>query len=219
MLEDAANETEVAPRLKHLLEAGEALLAPDGDVAQAVTVLEQAHSLAPDSIDCAVLLARALAASDRPDQGLALLKGVVGSHRGRRSKQLASAYQELSAIQLTQGMLAEALEALTRAFEMDVRNGRLAMQLGQLALDIDDDETAARAFRSVTMMRAADGDPNEGASSEAKADAHYQLARLALKQGDARKAKLLVTKALAENPEFEAARLLLLDLEAAERRA
>jgi len=219
MLEDAAAETEVAARLPHLLAAGETLLAPDGDVLEAIRVLEQVRALAPDNIEGIVLLARANASADRTEPALTMLKELVTSHRGRRSKQLALAYQELSSIQLLAGRLSEALGALTKAFEMDVRNGRLAMQLGQLALDIDDDETAARAFRSVTMMRPTDGDPNEGATPDAKAEAHYQLARLAQKQGDSRKAKLLVTKALAENPQLEAARLLLLDLEAAERRA
>jgi lipopolysaccharide biosynthesis regulator YciM len=219
MLEDAAAETEVARRLPHLLAAGETLLAPDGDVLEAIRVLEQARALSPDSIEGVVLLARANASADRTDQALSMLRELVASHRGRRSKQLALAYQELSSILLLTGMLSEALGALTKAFEMDARNGRLAMQLGQLALDIDDDETAARAFRSVTMMRPTDGDANEGATPDAKAEAHYQLARLAQKQGDLRKAKLLVTKALAENPQLEAARLLLLDLEAAERRA
>jgi hypothetical protein len=68
-------------------------------------------------------------------------------------------------------------------------------------------------------MRPSDGDPAEGATPEFKAESHFQLARIALKHGDARKAKVLVTKALAENPELDSARVLLLDLEAAERRA
>jgi hypothetical protein len=69
------------------------------------------------------------------------------------------------------------------------------------------------------MMKPADGDPSEGATPEAKAEAHFQLARIAHKRGDPRKAKVLVAKALAENPQLEPARLLLHDLEAAERRA
>ena len=144
---------------------------------------------------------------------------MILAHRGRRSKQLSLVYQEISSIQLMQGFLSEAMDSLTKAFEMDVRNGQLAMQLAQLALDIDEEETALRAFRSVTMMKPADGDPSEGAIPEAKAEAHFQLARIAFKRGDPRKAKVLVAKALAENPQLEPARLLLHDLEAAERRA
>jgi Tfp pilus assembly protein PilF len=45
-----------------------------------------------------------------------------------------------------------------------------------------------------------------------KADANSYLAVLARKAGDPRKAKVLLTKALSENPDHEAARVLLAEL-------
>jgi tetratricopeptide (TPR) repeat protein len=128
-------------------------------------------------------------------------------------------YREISAIQLMEGFLTDALTALGKAFEMDMRNGQLAMQLGQLALDMDEEEVAVRAFRSVTMMKPAEGDATDGATGEAKADAHYFLAVVSRKQGDLRKARVLVSKALSENPSHESARELLHDLDVAERPA
>jgi hypothetical protein len=87
------------------------------------------------------------------------------------------------------------------------------MLLGRLALDIEENEVAQRAFRAVTIMRTAEpGDP-DGAHSENKADANYYLAVLAQKQGDVRKAKVLATKALSENPGHEAARKLVAELD------
>jgi len=53
---------------------------------------------------------------------------------------------------------------------------------------------------------------NEGASTDAKADANYYLAILARKSGDPRKAKVLVAKALAEKADHVGARQLLGEL-------
>jgi hypothetical protein len=53
---------------------------------------------------------------------------------------------------------------------------------------------------------------NEGATTDMKADANYYLAQLAKKAGDPRKAKVLASKALTENPDHAAARALLAEL-------
>jgi hypothetical protein len=45
-----------------------------------------------------------------------------------------------------------------------------------------------------------------------KADANFYLAQLAKKAGDPRKAKVLASKALTENPDHAAARALLAEL-------
>jgi cytochrome c-type biogenesis protein CcmH/NrfG len=108
--------------------------------------------------------------------------------------------------------LSDALTALTRAFELDPKNGKLAMQLGTQALEIDEDDTAQRAFRGIAIMKAPEPGSTEGATSEMKADANFYLATLARKAGDARKAKVLASKALSENPDHEAARALLAEL-------
>jgi Tfp pilus assembly protein PilF len=64
------------------------------------------------------------------------------------------------------------------------------------------------------MMKNWDAELGEGATSDDKADAHYHLAAAARKQGDTRKAKILLSKALLENPEHEYAQRLLAELEA-----
>jgi tetratricopeptide (TPR) repeat protein len=219
LLEEAQAETEVTGRYACLIAAGQLLLASDGDVPEAIRVLEQAHALSPEDISGVVLLARAYAAAKRSEDALRILNEIVLSYRGRRVKQLSAVYRELSAIQLMEGFLTDALAALTKAFEMDIRNGQLAMQLGQLALDIDEEEAAVRAFRSVTMMKPPEADGTDGATAEAKADAHYQLAVIARKQGDLRKARVLLSKALSENPAHEAAKSVLQDMELGERPA
>ncbi|HEY6559367.1 MAG TPA: tetratricopeptide repeat protein [Polyangiaceae bacterium] len=219
LLDEAQAQTDVTARHELLLEAGELLLQPEGSVEDAIRVLDQAHSLSQDDIRGVVLLARAYGLAKRSEEALRILNETALAYRGRRVKQLSAVYREISAIQLMEGFLTDALTALGKAFEMDMRNGQLAMQLGQLALDMDEEDVAVRAFRSVTMMKPAEGDATDGATGEAKADAHYFLAVVSKKQGDLRKARVLVSKALSENPSHESARELLHDLDVAERPA
>jgi len=96
-----------------------------------------------------------------------------------------------------------------------MRNGELAMQLGHLALDVDDTETASKAFRSVTMMRLKQPGTSEGASAESRAVAYYHLSRIAQADGDVRKARLMASKAVSENPGHLEAQALLKELRTA----
>ncbi len=195
-----------------LLRAGALLLEPDGDPQEALRVLEAARALGTDSFDAVVLLARALGALGRTEEGMNLLRETIEANRGKRLKGLAVVHVELSRFHLEDGMLTDAMDALQRGFDMDPRNATIAMQLGQLGLEMEEYETAAKAFRAATMMRPYDPATGEGITSAAKADAQYCLAWLAFNEGDARKAKVLANKALAENPEHELAKTLLAEV-------
>jgi tetratricopeptide (TPR) repeat protein len=212
LLREARKEREIPARTASLLRAAELLLEPDGDTEEAVQVLDEVQRLCPESVSGAVLLARARTALGRPGEAMAALEQVLKAHRGRRSRELSLVYREISNIHLEGGDLSAALEALGRAFDLDMRNGELAMQLGHLALDLDEAETAAKAFRSVTMMKLKVPGSPEGASAEAKAVAYYHLSRIAHAQGDIRKARLMATKAVSENPNHTEAQALLRDL-------
>lgn len=212
LLVEGRAEPEVSARTNLLIRAAEILLEPDGDSSEAASVLEEVHRLSPENIQGAVLLARAEVAVGRPDEARTALEKVLAAHRGRRSKDLSLVYRELSQIHLEDGDLTAALDTLARAFDLDMRNGELAMQLGHLALDVDDTETAARAFRSVTMMKLKVPGATEGASAESKAVAYYHLSRIAQSQGDIKKARLMATKAVSENPNHAEAQALLKEL-------
>jgi tetratricopeptide (TPR) repeat protein len=211
-LEDAAVHEEVGTKVAYLLHAGALYLMPDGDPREGLRILEEARGLLPDNVDGIVLAARAYAANARAQEGLSLLHDVIAAHRGRRSRELSSVYHEMSRIQLAEGFLSEALQALTKAFEMDMKNARLAMELGDLALDLDEPEIAQRAYRAITMLRPSDDSP-DAVTPELRAHAQFQLAVMAHRTGDVRRAKVLVQKALTENPEHEQARGLLSELE------
>jgi tetratricopeptide (TPR) repeat protein len=214
LLEDAVNEPDPTLRLGTLLRVGALLLGPDGDAEAAVQVLESARQDNPESVDVVVLLARAYAAAQRAEEALSLLNAIADANRGRRTKSLGGIYSAMAQIHLDEGYLTDALAALGKAFELDPKNGELAMRLGQLAVEIDEDEVAQRAFRAVSIMKPPAPGSTDGAPSEAKADANYYLAVLARKAGDPRKAKVLVAKALAEKTDHAGARQLLAELSA-----
>jgi hypothetical protein len=88
------------------------------------------------------------------------------------------------------------------------------MALGLQAVDLCEFEIASRAFRSVTMMKAAPAGSTEGITSASRAVAYYHLGDIARSQGDMRKARLMVEKAVSEDPSLEAARTLLEQLRA-----
>jgi golgin subfamily B member 1 len=213
LLDDAEVSEDMELRLTLLLRAADLLLGPDGDVDAAVKILEFARAESPDSVEAVVLLARAYSAGGRNDEALSMLQSVAEGHRGRRSKALSALYEQIASIHLQEGFLSDALQALSKAFEMDSKSARLAMLLGRLAVDIEENDIAQRAFRSVTIMRTAESGDPDGATQEYKADANYHLALLAQKAGDPRKAKVLVSKALTENPAHEAARTLQAELD------
>jgi lipopolysaccharide biosynthesis regulator YciM len=215
LLEQAMATVDLADRLALLLRAGGLLLGEGGDPEAAVRILETARQDNPENLQAIVLLARAYSRAQRAEDGLALLNSIADANRGRRGKGLGPVYTAMAEIHLDEGFLTDALQALTKAFELDPKNGELAMRLGQLAIEIDEDETAQRAFRAVAIMKPPAPGSSEGALPDAKADANYFLAVLARKQGDARKAKVLASKALGEKPGHEAARQLLAELASA----
>ncbi len=216
LYEDASNEPDPTLRVVSLLRVGALLLETEGSAAAAVQVLESARQDSPENVDVVVLLARAYAAAQRAEEALALLNAIAEANKGRRNKALGGIYATMAQIHLDEGYLTDALAALGKAFEIDPKNGELAMRLGQLAVEIDEDDVAQRAFRAVSIMKPPAAGSTDGAPSEAKADANYYLAVLARKAGDPRKAKVLVAKALAEKSDHAGARQLLTEL-AAER--
>jgi tetratricopeptide (TPR) repeat protein len=143
---------------------------------------------------------------------MATLEAIVTIHRGRRYRELSLVHREISNVHLEAGDLSAVLDALSKAFDLDMRNGELAMQLGHLALDVDDKPAASKAMRAVTMMKVRQPGGTEGASTESKAVAYYHLSRIAQAEGDLRKARLMASKAVGENPRHAEAQELLREL-------
>jgi tetratricopeptide (TPR) repeat protein len=215
ILEDAAKETDVSGRFALLLKAASLLLGQEGNPTQAAQVLEEARTLRPEDDEGILLLGRAYAAQGRVPDALNLFRATLVQRKGRRSKQLSAMHREISRIHLKDGDLPSALQALTKAFDMDLHNGEIALELGMLAKDLNDQELASRAFRSVTFMKAAPLGTTDGATPAAKGLSYFFLGQMAREKGDVRKARLMAQKAVIEDPNLEQAKTLLEELKSA----
>ena len=208
LAEDARAEPDLGKRGAALLRAGR-LSIEAGDGPRSLQILDEARQASPELPDISIAYAHALAASGRGVEARALLAQAAASHRGKRSKQLGAIHLTLAHIEQQSGNNAEAREAMLRAFDNDPQNAELAMELGGFALERSDVDTAARAFRAVTLLRTVASGAGEGATASMKAVAYHRLAVIANAQGDRRKARFMVEKALAEDPSLADARVLL----------
>ncbi|MGK3959599.1 tetratricopeptide repeat protein [Sorangium sp. So ce118] len=212
-LEDAAAASDVAGRFALLVSAGRLLL-DVGDAAQAAPVLREARSLRPQDHEVALLLVDALTAAGSPKEARAVTAELIAANKGRRSRLLGAVYHRLARIEDAEGNARESLTALSRALENDPQNGELAMELGEAALGLGEQDIAARAYRAVTLMKIAPEPAEGGTTLAARALAYYHLGAMALAAGDRRKARLMLDKSVSEDASLEAARALLDELRA-----
>ncbi|XYH95325.1 tetratricopeptide repeat protein [Sorangium sp. So ce1128] len=212
-LEDAAAASDVAGRFALLVSAGRLLLEV-GDAAQAAPVLREARSLRPQDHEVALLLVDALTVAGSPKEARAVTAELIAANKGRRSRLLGAVYHRLARIEDAEGNARESLTALSRALENDPQNGELAMELGEAALGLGEQDIAARAYRAVTLMKIAPEPAEGGTTLAARALAYYHLGAMALAAGDRRKARLMLDKSVSEDASLEAARALLDELRA-----
>ncbi|WP_437903789.1 tetratricopeptide repeat protein [Sorangium sp. So ce327] len=212
-LEDAAAASDVAGRFTLLVAAGRLLL-DVGDAAQAAAALREARSLRPEDNDVALLLVDALIAAGDSREARAVTAELIVAAKGRRSRHLGAVYHRVARIEDAEGNLHESLTALTRALENDPQNGEIAMELGESALGLGEEDIAARAYRAVTLMKISPEPGDGGTTPAARALAYYHLGAMALAAGDRRKARLMLDKSVSEDGSLEAARALLDELRA-----
>lgn len=213
ILEDAARAPDVPGRFTRLVQAGR-LLHGEGEHEQAAAVLAEAKSLRPEDVEVTMLLADALAYAGRGAEARTILEATVAAQKGRRAKPIAAVHRRIARLDLASGDRRAALVALGRAFDNDPQNGQLAMELGALAVEHDDHDLATRAFRAVTLMKTVPTGSTEGVTTQLRAVAYYHLGRMAYLQGDRRKARLMIDKAVVDDPTLDAARALLDQLRA-----
>ncbi|WP_437524415.1 hypothetical protein WME79_35980 [Sorangium sp. So ce726] len=212
-LEDAAAASDVAGRFTLLVAAGRLLL-DVGDAAQAAAALREARSLRPEENEVALLLVDALLAAGDSREARAVTAELIVAAKGRRSRHLGAVYHRVARIEDAEGNLHESLTALTKALENDPQNGEVAMELGESALGLGEEDIAARAYRAVTLMKISPEPGEGGTTPAARALAYYHLGAMALAAGDRRKARLMLDKSVSEDGSLEAARALLDELRA-----
>jgi golgin subfamily B member 1 len=224
ILEDAATTSDPAAKCSLLLHGGRLLLDAGDAPARGASVLEEARTLLPaqppsagpraEEQEMLLLLADAYTSMGHVAEAQARLDIAAAAHKGRRSKALASVHRKRAQLELSIGDSKAALTALTRSFESDPQNAALAMELGELAIEQSDLDLASRAYRGATLMKLTAPGSTEGVPIIARAHAYYQLARIAVAQGDRRKARLMIDKAVSDDFTHEGARYLLDQLRA-----
>jgi len=204
-LADARASGEVGERFASLLRAGALLLEQAGDPSAAVQPLEEARTLRPVDPECVGLLADAYLLLGRAPEALAAVEQVIAPHKGKRARELAPVYWRLSRVARASGDAAGEVRALVQALECDAQNGQVCSDVAQRATELDQLDLANRALRAVTLLK------TPGPMS--KALAYQYMGEIARKQGDPKRALMLLKRALTEDPALEGARALIAAIE------
>jgi tetratricopeptide (TPR) repeat protein len=193
-----------------LLRAANLLIERVGTPARALPFLERARSVCPESIEAGLAWARVQAALGRASEVVPVLREVVAQNRGKRLPGLGAVYLEIGKAHLASDDLVEAFDALKGGFAVDPRFTELALLLGLLAIDLDDDKTAERALLTVASAttRNATGSSDSTVAAD-RVKAIYHLAAMADARGEAAKALRWASTAVREDPTHSGARALL----------
>jgi tetratricopeptide (TPR) repeat protein len=204
-LDDAKASGEVEARFASLLRAGSILLERAGDAAAALEPLEEARALRPTDPTCVGFLADAYTATGRAQEASALLEQIVAPLKGKRVKELAPIYLRIARVARYVGDGAGELRALGQALDCDGQNGDVCADVAARAMDLDQNELANRALRAITLLK------TPGAMS--KALAYQYMGEIARRQGDPKRALMLLKRAVTEDPSLEGAKALIAAIE------
>jgi tetratricopeptide (TPR) repeat protein len=214
LLAEADSEQDLAIKGERLMLAADVLLRVSEATKEALVALHRARELNPDSIKVAVLLARAQAVGGDPEGAFHSLSQLLETHRNKPSRKLAPVYRELAELHLRADELFEALDMLSMAHELNRFNADTALLLGLVAYDLDQYKAADRALRTITLMKPKEPGSNEGADAQTKSEAYYYLGKVAQIQGRISQARMMVGKALADDPDNARAVRLQAELDA-----
>jgi hypothetical protein len=93
------------------------------------------------------------------------------------------------------------VHSLAQALDSDSQNGAVCADVALRAIELDELELANRALRAVTLLKV------PGPMSRALA--YHYMGNIAHRQGDPKRALLLLRRALTEDPTLEEARALV----------
>ncbi len=199
-------------RTRLLVRAGLLLLDSAQDPTGALRVAERARAVDADSLDAVLLWASAQRRLGQPAEALAAIHAATARAKGKRTPVLARLHLEAARAHLAIDEIVEAFDSLKAGFSLDWRNAEIAMLLGLVAIDLDDERLAERALSGLTTTPARDA---SGANADAtlQAGAFYRLALMAQGKGDRGKARRMATRAIGVEPGHAGARALLDQIE------
>ena len=205
-LEEAKAARDVAGRFAHLLRAGTLMVHHGADPNAALVPLREANALRPGDLECSARLAEGLAAIGKTQEATELLTALLAPHKGRRSRELALVHRSFASVARAAGDTRAELASLTTALDMDPQSGAVASELALVAREAGQLELAQRALRAVTMLKSP--------APLSRGLAYQYLGEIAQKQGDVKRAVMLLKRAVDDDPNLASARALLSQLKA-----
>ena len=205
-LEEAKGARDVAGRFTSLVRAGTLMLEHGADPNAALGPLREANALRPGDVECTARLAEGLALAGKATEATDLLNGVLGSYKGRRSRELASIHHAFARVARALGDPEGEVQWLTSALDMDAQDGEVASELAVAARRVGQLDIATRALRTVTMLKTA--------APMSRALAYQHLGEIAHDQGDVKRAVMMLKRAVDDDPSLDGARSLLEQLKA-----
>jgi len=202
LMEDAAVLEDLTERRSLLLRAGQ-LFIELGDAAAAVPALRQALDVASDA-DTIAALADSYIALGWFDDANELLDENITAGRGRRTPQISMFFHRKARVAEAQGDRQKQLNFLQEAHTCAKKNGVVAAALADLAEQLEQWELAAKTLRTITLI-----DTNCPVS---RPQAFARQARIAMRQGDEKNAKIWARRARREDPESAEITALLQEL-------
>ncbi|MFO0678315.1 MAG: tetratricopeptide repeat protein [Polyangiaceae bacterium] len=204
-VDEASRAKDVAGRFAKLLRAGSIFLVDLGDFESALGPLEEANRLRPADYECSALFADALVGVGQSDRAFEMLSAVVAAQKNRRVRELSPVYHRLARLAEDRGDAERQRAWLSLGLDMDAQNGLIASELAEVAMAAEDWDLANKALRAITMMKTV--------APIGKGHAYQYLGEIAERQGDPKKAVLLLRRALDEDPSLEQARALLTQIQ------
>jgi tetratricopeptide (TPR) repeat protein len=203
LLEEAADLDDVEEKVSYLRWAGEALLS-GGDVASALPALTEVLGIKPDDAQARCLLADANVLMGRfPEANELLDEAIAGSRR--TSPDLWMFHHRKAYVAGSMGDHGAQLEALKKAHQHARKNGQVAAELADLAEALEEWDLAVATLRTISTL-------DEGESPITPAVALVRQGRIAMRNGDERRARLCARRASMTDPEAEGVQDLLAEL-------
>ncbi|MBI2392596.1 MAG: tetratricopeptide repeat protein [Deltaproteobacteria bacterium] len=162
----------------------------------------------PDDRPLLLLLCDALSASGRGKEAADVLRKVIESFGGKRSKELAVYHHRLAQALDAQGERDAALQEFDLAFKIDPGNIIVLRDLGRLALDVGDLDRAQKTFRALLLQKL---DPQSGIT---KGEVFFHLGEISEKQNDKAKAIQMYERAVETDASLAKAKERIAQLKA-----
>ena len=172
------------------------------DPGTGATYFERAVELTPDDREVLLPLCDLYIAAGRQSDAVPVLEKIIESFGTRRNKELATYHHRLGKAMEGMGDADGALEHYDSAFKIDLTNVAILRDLGMLTHSRGDWDRAQKTFRALLLQKL------KPEHQLTKADVYFYLGDISSNLGEKPKAKSMLDRAIAEDPNHERAKAL-----------